>query len=272
MKKIIIFCAIALTSALSFTSCQKVIDVDLNTAAPQYVIEGFLHAGTDTFKVHIAQTSSYFAAENASTINAATVTLLQDNGSPISLQSIGNGNYIAPNYTAQSDHNYTLKVVDNGKTFIAAAYMPRLVRPDTVEVSTPSFVPPNPGGGGSNSKKTYVVISRYKDPAGVANYYQVRLSPESNGGRSTYYLANDKNVDGAPNSITIVGSYLPNTPATLEFICLDKSTYNYFNQLEEIIGRSSNSVSPANPDNNWSNGALGYFGASNSVKIPILIR
>jgi Domain of unknown function (DUF4249) len=268
MYKTIIISAFALT----FASCQKVIDVDLNSASPQYVIEGLLASGTDTFKVHIAQTSSYFNAENASTINAAQVTLTRDNGSPLTLQSIGNGDYIAPNYAAQTEHTYTLKVVDNGKTFVAAAYMPRLVQPDTVIVAKPGFVPPGPGGN-NDGKKDFIVTTKYKDPAGIANYYRAILRPISATGRNAGYdLQDDKNVDGAPNSITVYGRYLPNTVGSIEFICLDKSTYNYYYQLDDVLSNSNNSVSPANPDNNWSNGALGYFGAAASVKIPIVIQ
>jgi hypothetical protein len=268
MYKIMIMCAFALT----FASCQKVIDVDLNSASPQYVIEGLLRAGTDTFKVHIAQTSSYFAAENASTINAAVVTLTQDNSTPVTLQSIGNGNYIAPNYVAQTEHTYTLKVIDNGKTFVAAAYMPRLVQPDTVIVQKPAFVPPMQGGN-NDGKQDFIVTTKYKDLVGVANYYRAILRPIVATGRNAGYdLQDDKNVDGAANSITIYGRYLPNTVGSVEFICLDKSTYNYYDQLDDVLRNSGNSVSPANPDNNWSNGALGYFGTAASVQIPIVIR
>ncbi len=265
---IIIFCAFALTLA----SCQKVINVDLNTASPQYVIEGLLKAGTDTLKVKVSQTSSYFDAQAASTINSAVVTLTKDNATPLTLQSVGNGNYILPNYTAETEHNYTLKVENAGKTFVASAYMPRLVSPDSVTVSQPAFVPPNPNGGGPNAKTIYIVTSHYKDPSGVANYYQVKLSPEANGGRSAYYLQNDKNVDGAPNSIIIVGQYVPNTPGVLEFLNIDKTTYNYYFQLDDIVSNSGNSVSPANPDTNWSNGALGYFGTASSIKKSIILK
>lgn len=268
MYKIIIISVFALT----FASCQKVIDVDLNSASPQYVIEGLLQTTEDTFKVHIAQTSSYFAAENASTINAAQVTLTRDNDTPLTLQNIGNGDYIAPNYIPQTEHTYTLKVVDNGKTFVAAAYMPRLVQPDTIIVSKPAFVPPN-AGGNNDGKKDFIVTTKYKDPAGIANYYRAILRPISITRRNAGYdLQNDKNVDGAPNSITVYGRYLPNTVGSIEFLCLDKSTYNYYYQLDDVLSNSGNSVSPANPDNNWSNGALGYFGTAASIKIPVVMQ
>ena len=269
MKKIIILSAFALT----FASCQKVIDVDLNTAAPQYVIEGLLHEGSDTFKVHIAQTSSYFAAKNASAINAAQVTLTRDDGSPLTLQSMGNGNYIAPNYAVQSERTYTLKVVDNGKIFTATAYMPRAVQPDSVVVSKPAFVPPNPNGGATDGKEDFITTVYFKDPIGVANYYRAILYPIVKTRRNAGYdLTSDKNVDGAPNSILVYGRYARNSTGAIDLICLDKSTYNYYNQLQDIISNSNNSVSPANPDNNWTNGALGYFGAAASVKRTVVFR
>jgi Domain of unknown function (DUF4249) len=271
MQKITILCALA----LAFTSCQKVIDVDLNTAAPQYVIEGLLNEGSDTFNVKISQTGSYFNAETPSNINAAQVTLTQDNGTPLALQSIGNGTYIAPNYVAQSDHNYTLKVVDNGKTFVAAAYMPRAVQPDSIVVAGPAFIPPPPPGSQtvSDGKKDYLITTYFKDPSGVANYYRAIVFPIVKTRRNAGYdLTSDKNVDGANNSLTVYGRYAPNTTGSVAFISLDKKTYNYYSQLQEIISNSQNSVSPANPDNNWSNGALGYFGVAASSRKNILFK
>jgi Domain of unknown function (DUF4249) len=272
MQKITILCALA----LAFTSCQKVIDVDLNTASPQYVIEGLLNEGSDTFNVKISQTGSYFNAETPSNINAAQVTLTQDNGTPLALQSIGNGTYIAPNYIAQSDHNYTLKVVDNGKTFVAAAYMPRAVQPDSVVVSEFNNAPPTPPGGPrpvTDGKKDYLITTYFKDPSGVANYYRAIVFPIVKTRRNAGYdLTSDKNVDGASNSLTVYGRYAPNTTGSVAFISLDKKTYNYYNQLQDIISSSQNSVSPANPDNNWSNGALGYFGAAASIQKSILFK
>jgi hypothetical protein len=49
----------------------------------------------------------------------------------------------------------------------------------------------------------------------------------------------------------------------VELLSIDKAAYDYFNTLKDILSsdRSPTSLSPANPNTNVSNGALGYFAA-----------
>ncbi|MCB0535714.1 MAG: DUF4249 family protein, partial [Saprospiraceae bacterium] len=46
--------------ALACASCEKVIDVDLNSAAPRTVIEANLKEGDQQFQVLVYQTKDYF--------------------------------------------------------------------------------------------------------------------------------------------------------------------------------------------------------------------
>ena len=48
----------------------------------------------------------------------------------------------------------------------------------------------------------------------------------------------------------------------IELLSLDKQTYGYYRTLEDLLYTNPFFGStPANPNNNLSNGALGYFGA-----------
>ena len=52
------------------------------------------------------------------------------------------------------------------------------------------------------------------------------------------------------------------TEFRIELLSLDKQTYEYYRTLQDLL--FSNPIfgsTPANPENNLSNGALGYFGA-----------
>ena len=40
-------------------SCEKVVNIDLNEAAPQYVVEGEVFEGTDTVRVLVSLTTDY---------------------------------------------------------------------------------------------------------------------------------------------------------------------------------------------------------------------
>ncbi len=50
---------------------------------------------------------------------------------------------------------------------------------------------------------------------------------------------------------------------TVSLLSIDQATYNYFNQLNDILisDRAPTALSPANPTSNISNGSLGYFAA-----------
>jgi hypothetical protein len=262
MKKIIIIAAAACT----LTACQKVINIDLNETAPQYVIEGALQEGTQTFTVRVTKTTSYFAsATTTPKVTTATVTVTADNGIATVLTNMGEGVYAAANYTAQAAHTYTLKVTDGANTFTAASYMPAIVPIDSVTIIRASqsgiFVPPSPGGA-ADSTTRYLITCHFKDPAGSVNYFRGNIVPQpTEQGNNGYTLIADKNLDGAALSFVAAPKFRRGTPVTVELMAIDKSTYNYFNQLDEFIGRGQQSVSPANPDTNWSGGALGYFGA-----------
>jgi hypothetical protein len=57
-----------------------------------------------------------------------------------------------------------------------------------------------------------------------------------------------------------------NDTAIVELLTLDKSTYDYYSTLSNVLtegdtGPPMMMTTPANPNSNLSNGALGYFGA-----------
>jgi hypothetical protein len=58
----------------------------------------------------------------------------------------------------------------------------------------------------------------------------------------------------------------------VKMYCVDKNIYNYFFSLGQITGNNSfNSASPANPNSNLSNGALGYFSAHTVARQKLLV-
>jgi hypothetical protein len=54
---------------------------------------------------------------------------------------------------------------------------------------------------------------------------------------------------------------------------MDKQLNDYFTTLGDILtSDANNSAAPANPNTNWSNNALGYFGAFSTQKKSIRIK
>jgi hypothetical protein len=105
----------------------------------------------------------------------------------------------------------------------------------------------------------------YIDPPGIENYYRAILHVN---GKHMPDMAtmNDEDTDGMPNSSLIPFDSQYNDENDLEkgdilFVemqCLDKGAHKYFESLRRI------NMTSANPTNNISGGALGYFSAYTS--------
>ncbi len=266
MKNILII-AIVL---LFFTSCQKVIKVDLNTANPQFVIEANLFEGTHDFKVHITKTTSYFNPESAPAVLGAVVTL-SVNGNPAqTLMSAGNGWYELANYTATNKTSYTLSVVAEGKTFIADSYLP--VSPVMDSLTYRKFN----GGFGGTGIDPYIMTAHFQDSLGIGNYYRVIVTKNDSIQNQPFdlYLLDDKLRDGEYFHAPVFTAFCDiGDTMDVELLSMDKYVFDYYSTLGTILtGDANNSAAPANPNSNWSNKALGYFGAFSTQKKSLRIK
>jgi hypothetical protein len=115
-----------------------------------------------------------------------------------------------------------------------------------------------------NNKNAVNAVVNFQDPPGQRNDYRFietlngKLLPE-------IFVFEDRLSDGRyirqtlynDTSILHDGDQL-----TVDMYCVDKNIYDYFFSLFLVTGNNGfQSASPANPNTNISNGALGYFSA-----------
>ena len=79
MKNIHSYIIIGL-SAILFTSCQDVIDIELREADRKYVIEGSVVQGVDSVVVRVSRTTSFFETTGPEAITDAEVVLTLPDG------------------------------------------------------------------------------------------------------------------------------------------------------------------------------------------------
>jgi hypothetical protein len=252
--------------SLILGSCQKVINLDLNSADPKYVIEAELQEGTQDFKVKITQTSNYFNNEAPTKITNAQVTLQKSNEAPLLLVNSNDGYYFATNYIGVSGELYKLNVTINGETFQARSFMPNAVILDSIEIEK---LGKGPFGG--NKEDEYRLFCIYKDPVLDVNFYKVNtlIDGMPNENADNLIVLDDRLTNGNKVRFPIFSDrFKLNDIVEVQLKSIDQDTYNFFNTLGTIVGGSSNgNAAPTNPSSNWSNGALGYFGATSvSVK------
>lgn len=244
------------------TSCEKVIDVDLNTANPLPVFEAYME--NDSFcYVKATWTSSYYNNNTSPAVTNATMTVNDQNGNNETLTHEGQGIYKGSSLVGAIGNTYTLSVNIDGNIFTAESKMPPLTTIDSCTTQDrSSFF----GGGGQPGPPKYWVFVNYTDPANVANYYAIRTtyydSVETKY-TTDYGIADDELSDGiSTRSFTTFNSFEQGDTVTVELASLDKPTHLYFKTLQDAIsGPGFASAAPANPTTNFSEGALGYFGA-----------
>lgn len=239
--------------ALAFCSCKKVIEVTLDDAAPQIVIQGEITDMPGPYMVSITQTVNFSAAANFPGVSGAIVTITDNKEVNDSLTETAPGKYYThDSWLGKPGDSYTINVVSSGKTYTATSVMPQPVRLDSITFQKDAF----------NGKTTISVAPNFQDPPGIVNYYQ--FAEMINGTPlSKIYLIDDRLSDGEyihqalyDNSVDIHKG----DTVKLSLYTIDVNVYNYMNQLLQI-SNSALSVTPANPDTNFSNGALGYFSA-----------
>lgn len=267
MKKHKITCLFfLLLGALTlFNSCEDIIDINLNEANSNVVIEAnVIDNGLQTVK--LTKTKPFNDDNAPVSINGADVSVTEEGGNTYTFREQANlsGNYFSNQFVGKPGKKYTIKVKVDGKTFTASSIMPQLVNLDSLTVTELSFF---------NNTQKFVQVN-YNDPKGIKNFYNYVLLV-NNKIRNAYYVDEDRFNDG-----NLVNNTIFNGDPKLEkgdrvevdFQCIDEKIYRYYFAISQIQGNGGPPTSPANPDSNFDNGALGYFSAHTSKKLSITIE
>jgi hypothetical protein len=257
MKKYFILYSLILVATF-ITSCEKVIDVDLNTEDPKYVIEGFVTKGETVHQVHITRTLNFDENMAFPTVDNATVVISDDAGNSETLTLIAPGLYQTSNLLGVEGRTYTISVSVNGKNFTAKSTLPTEVVLDSVEVVKYVF--------GLDTVRA--LVPKRIDQAGVTNYYQYKVV-QNNMPVKGVFIQDDQFSDGIENEQPLFGGdFLPNDTVSVTMLCIDKPVYKY---LFSIDANTGSTASPANPDSNFGSECLGYFSARTKRTKTIII-
>jgi hypothetical protein len=257
-------------------SCQDVIQVNLNNAAPQTVIEGSISNLPDTVRVLLSKTTDYFNPQSITPITNAQVSISDNMGNVSQPIASLNGAYYFGNLGGTPGTTYTLKVQSNNVTYSASSQMPAVVPIDSLAIVQ-----------STDGDKENVLNCYIRDPAGLKNYYRMRifrnkvLLTDSITKTEPIILFSDKYFDGRSTPLRVpsrrvgIKYYLPTDTIKVQLMSIDQQTYNFFRELGDITntGRFVTSTStPDNPDNNISNNGLGYFAAWSISEKEIIVK
>lgn len=265
MKNIKLIIALLITS-VSIISCEDVIKVDLETAAPKLVIDASIKwekGTTGTLqKIKLTTTTDYYSttipAATGATVFITNTTL----ATPVSYQFTEDGQtgeYICSNFAPVVNNDYALTVVYKGETYTSTSkFMPS----PAIEKTEQSIKP------GLEGKDVYEIKFYFQDNGAENNFYLVGAKnaniayPEygvlndefSQGNLMFAFYRDDKLKQGDVINYSVQG--------------ITENYYNYMNKLINIAGTGGGSpfatppatlrgniVNTTNPDNF----PFGYF-------------
>lgn len=259
--KILSYILIAI-SICTLTSCEKIIDVDLNTSNPHYVIEADLNDVSNKQVIKVSQTVPFNSAQPYKPVDDAIVVVTDVFGNERIFKSNGNGSYIHDNFRPSQNGTYSLAVKIGEQEFNSSTVRVPYVEVDSIGLMQEEFF----------KEFYYVVTFQFQDPPNEANYYKYSFSV-NNGPFKFANVYSDKFNNGLTLKHEITErdkdlKFVLGDSVSIRRECIAQDVYTFWNELQSI---NPGSAAPANPKSNISNGALGYFSVSSAKIYSVII-
>lgn len=251
---------VSIPAIFLYYGCQKVINVDLNDAAPRIVIEGMITDRPGPYVVTISKSGSYFAQPVLQVVSGAKVIISDDLGTTDSLKEIKPGMYNTSGIRGRPGRIYTLKVISENIEYTGSSIMLSHVNIDSLVLRKSDSQHLDIGGNDQN--EVHIELHCFFNDPTEKNYYRIKTYINDSIQTDNYRLYDDQYTNGYLTELRVAHAEARHN-YRIELLSLDEKTFLYYRTLEDLI--FSNPVfgsTPANPDGNLSNGALGYFGAA----------
>jgi len=262
-KNIIPFLAAAI-----LVSCTKIIDVDLNSANPQLIVEANINNQPGPYFVKLSRSVNFDEPNIFPAATGAIVVISDDFSNVDTLQEIFPGTYRTNFIQGINNRNYYLYINDGGNIHTAQSYLNPIVTLDSIPIGSQ----PNPFGG----SPIIYVTPNFNDPAGIENYYKIN-EVINDTVVTRVMVSDDKSFDGETYNRPVFNfgstALASGDTVTINLLCIDKPVYTYYFSFSQLSGFGANqSATPANPVSNITGtDVLGYFNASSSDVKTVVI-
>jgi len=267
MKKIFY---ISIFSLFILSSCTEVIDFDLNSSMPRLVVEGSITNETKAHIIKLTKSSSYYYSETPPVVSGADVQISDGTNTYVLTESpIGSGVYkTADNVAGEVNKTYTLTIISEGQTYTATSTLAPVAPIDSIHVA--QLFETIPFG---NIDSSYTLSLFAQEPAGnEPDYYFWKYSinniPQTDTLRRIVFqddaIFNGNQINDIPIFHIFQNNLTIGDTVTLYQYSTDKNYIDFImGYMYETDWRGSPfDGPPANPPSNLTNGAIGYFYAS----------
>lgn len=257
-----IFPFLLLTLLAITSACEKVIDIDLDTAAPRLVVEASIDWDKNTngsYQTIKLTTTTGFFSDNIPTVSGAIITVTHSNGTHFTFtESSQPGVYECFTFQPEINAVYTLEILLLGQVYTATE---KLI--DVPEIESISQT--NEGGifFGNQVEVTFY----FQDNPNEDNYYLIKFQPEFTP-LPSYSVLSDRFFQGNQ----MFGRYSDEDLASGQNlgITLYGISEQYYNYMSILLGLTGGGGGPFQTppatvrgnivnETNFNNFALGYF-------------
>lgn len=246
-------------------SCQKVINIDLNSTSPQLVVEASISNKPGPYYVKLSKTVSFDNITIMPAVLGASVEISDSSGNIEVLSELNNGFYMTGGLKGIPGQIYKLTIITDGRIYESVARMPFPVAGLNLSINPEIEYRPSFGGGSTEQALHYQVNYEINDPPEYKNYYRF-IVYHKNREISSRRVFDDQFHNGKiiadEFGLHDTIDFEPGDTVKIELRNIDQGTYNFFRTLRSGLGGLSFlSASPSNPISNISNNGLGYFSA-----------
>ncbi|KQW99083.1 DUF4249 domain-containing protein [Flavobacterium sp. Root420] len=264
---------LSLIFVLFFSSCEDVVQLDLETGQTKLVIDAEIiwqkgTAGNEQV-IKVSKTAPYYN-NTTPKVSGAQVKIENSNGDVFTFNETEPGSYVCNNFVPVLNMDYTLSVATEGQTFRAVEKLTAVAPIDRVEQETVKD---------AVGDEFIEIVFYYKDPADQVNYYltdfksNYLLFPEYDLTRDEFFNGNEMDT-----RFTDDDKIKPGITYNITHRGISKNFYNYMNLILEIYGGSPFSIPPGNIRGNIintsdpNNFAFGYFRLCEADKVSYVVK
>ncbi len=267
------------TTLVVFVGCEDIIEIDLNSADPKIVIEGAVANDNSPTQVRITKSTDFYEPGVYDKVTGAEIEVTDSEGNSGVLTEIEDGLYQTDAVSGEEGRTYYVSVKAEGETYSAESTIPHQLNLDSLNLE----IAPYPPGEETEENKRYYLHLYFQDYSENEDYARFRIL---NNGKllGGYRIYNDKYTNGnyinarlnlaAEDNNIKIGDEL-----TVQLLSIDKASYDFYLTANSINASRSqggggppSSVSPANPNTNWTNDALGVFTAYSISEQSIIVE
>ncbi len=255
---------ILLAFAIIFTlsSCEEVIEIDLNSSHPILVVEAKLYKDS-LAAVLLTKTANYFSLETPEAVEDATITITANGNVSEELLNVGNGIYSGKTMRGTEGVNYDIEIIWEEDEYPGSAFLPN--QAEIVSLEIVEFQPAPQAPVFKNAEITFL------DNPATEDYYMIRYVQNGYPLPGAYFAFSDITF---PDTIQLANPQLSFDSTDLvevQVFSIDEPLSVFYSQLSQALGGGmAMSSTPYNPTSNIE-GAMGYFAAWSYVSDTVRV-